>query len=81
MSKPIFIIRFPYYISEENALKQITQIKESPINDEYNILGIKDETLDVGIKFECYNSQYTEIEFQELQERVLTYITKTDDVI
>ena len=81
MSKPIFIVRFPYYISEEDALKQMTQIKESPINDEYNILGIKDETLDNGIKFECYNSQYTEIEFQELQERVLTYITKTDDVI
>lgn len=81
MSKPIFIVRFPYYISEEDALKQMTRIKESPINDEYNILGVKDETLDNGIKFECYNSQYTDIEFQVLQERVLTYITKMDDVL
>lgn len=81
MSKPIFIVRFPYYISEEDALKQMTRIKESPINDEYNILGVNDETLDGGVKFECYNSQYTEIEFLELQERVLSYLTKTDDVI
>jgi hypothetical protein len=81
MSKPIFIVRFPYYTSEENVLKQMTQIKESNIGEEYNILGFKDDTLDGGIKFECYNSEYTEIEFKALEERVLTLMDKTDDVI
>jgi hypothetical protein len=44
-------------------------------------LGIKDDTLDGGVKFECYNSEYTEIEFKALEERVLTLMDKTDDVI
>ena len=43
---------------------------------DYHYLIIKDKFTESEIKFECYNAPHTEIEFKELQERVLTLLNQ-----
>lgn len=72
MSKPIFIVRFP----ESTPNQQLESAREhlSIEFDDYHSLVIKDQFTGGEIKFECYNAPHTEMEFKELQERVITLL-------
>lgn len=78
MSKPIFIMRCPASLGGDFAKDAWIKMKENPISDEYHILTIMDQYNDGNIKFECYNSPHTDIEFEELRDRVLAIINDTD---
>ena len=71
MAKPILVIRFPYdrHIDElVNATKNLEKKM-----DDYHILSFMDSCTD-RVKFECFNSPHTEIEFEELKRHVLELI-------
>lgn len=74
MTKPIFVIRFPNHVSIEEIDNHRDAIRKSDVMKEYNILVVKDKFNDLDIKFECYSAQYTEIEFKELESKLLNLI-------
>ena len=69
MAKPIFIVRLPTQFPRDSA----DRVKETigrNLGDEYNVLVL----IDMGrkskeIKFECYNADYSDMEWFELEER------------
>ena len=73
MSKPIFIIRLPKSIfnSYETVESVSKYIRTQPIDKDYHVLVIVDEFTGGSIKFECYNTPHTEIEFEELKDKIL----------
>ena len=73
MSKPILVIRFPYSEAFIEGMPNIAERLERKIDD-YHILPIMDDHTGGQIKFECFNSPHTEIEFEELKQRVLEAI-------
>ena len=74
MSKPIFIVRFPDTATHEHLNKAAESLAKQGLYDNYHCLVIKDQFTGGEIKFECYNAPHTEIEFKELQQRVLTLL-------
>ena len=74
MSKPIFIVRFPHSTKDEDLNFAAESMTRQGFYENYNCLIVKDRFTDGEIKFECFNSPHTEIEFKELQERVLTLL-------
>lgn len=71
MSKPIFIVRFPNTAHEESLKTAARSLARNGVEDDYHVLVMKDELTGGEIKFECFNAPHTEIEFKELQERIL----------
>jgi len=73
MSKPIFIVRFPYIkdLDREQFERYYKQIGEQ-LSD-YHVLSLID-SLAERVEFECYNAPHTEIEFEELKKIVLEII-------
>ena len=73
MSKPIFIIRFPYSaeISDELFMENYKAVSKQ-LND-YHVLVMKDSFIE-NVTFECFNAPHTEMEFEELKRRVLELI-------
>lgn len=72
MSKPIFIVRLPIPLYTPASVEQIAErINKQSIAEDYHILVIADEFTGGETKFECYNAPHTEMEFEELQRRVL----------
>jgi hypothetical protein len=69
MSKPIFIVRFPYIenLDREQFESYYKQIGEQL--PDYHVLSLID-SLAERVEFECYNSPHTEIEFEELKSMV-----------
>jgi hypothetical protein len=55
----------------EHIDKVAYQLKGSSIAEDYHILTMVDEFTGGQTKFECYNAPHTEMEFEELQRRVL----------
>lgn len=76
MSKPIFIIRYPENAKESDLMIATESLNRMGFYNDYHTLIIKDQFTVGEIKFECFNSPHTEIEFKELQERVLTLLKK-----
>jgi len=75
MSKPIFIVRLPIPRYTPASAEQIAErIKKHSIVDDYHVLVMADEFTGGETKFECYNAPHTEMEFEELQRRVLELI-------
>lgn len=70
MSKPIFIVRLPY--NENLNLDHHSRYLEKQLPD-YHPLVIVENNLE-RVEFECYNSPHTEIEFEELKDRVMKMI-------
>jgi hypothetical protein len=70
MSKPIFVIRFPYSaeISDELFMENYKAVSKK-LND-YHVLVMKDSFIE-NVTFECFNAPHTEMEFEELKRRVL----------
>ena len=73
MSKPIFIVRFPGYWTNNQVVesrKAIHNMKD--LNDDYHILTLQDNEIETT-KFECYNSPH--------EPETLEEITKLNRVI
>jgi hypothetical protein len=74
--KPIFVVRFPKSISpmdvEDIKDKIITQ--QGFILEDYHILVLRDPEYMGKVEFECFNSPHTEIEFNELKEKLEKYV-------
>ena len=71
MSKPIFIIRFPY--SDNNMDRDIFKKNYEDISNklnDYHVLAIMGDDVET-VTFECFNAPHTEMEFEELKHRVL----------
>ena len=70
MAKPIFIVRLPANAPFEMA----NNVKEKTgrnLGDEYNVLVLIDMARkSKEIKFECYNADYSDMEWLKLEERV-----------
>lgn len=74
MSKPIFIVRFPNVADVEHLEFAAKSMVNQGMYEHYHILVLKDQFADGDIKFECFNAPHTEIEFNELREKVLASI-------
>jgi hypothetical protein len=72
MSKPIFIVRLPKSYSTPAEIDRVRyELQRSSIAKDYHILTMADDFTGGQTKFECYNTPHTEMEFEELQRRVL----------
>jgi hypothetical protein len=74
MSKPIFIIRYPENAKESDLMIATESLNRMGFYNDYHTLIIKDQFTGGEIKFECFNAPHTEIEFEELKERILTLL-------
>jgi len=77
MSKPIFIVRLSRDEHRGNpgkVEKVRYELQKSRIVEDYHILVVVDESTGGETKFECFNAPHTEMEFEELQRRVLELI-------
>lgn len=70
MSKPIFIIRFPYSVEMSDELFMENYKTISNQLHDYHVLIMKDSFIQ-NVTFECFNAPHTEMEFEELKRRVL----------
>jgi hypothetical protein len=73
MSKPIFIIRFPYVKDIQKFQDYYRAIGEKL--QDYHVLSLIDSSVE-RVEFECYSSPHTELEFEKLKERVMDIIEK-----
>ena len=74
MSKPIFIVRFPDTALNKHLSEARKSLNQIGVDDDYHCLVVKDQFTGGEIKFECYNAPHTEMEFKELQERVIALL-------
>ena len=76
MSKPIFIIRFPYIrdLHREHFERYYRQIGEQ-LHD-YHVLSLIDSSVE-KVEFECFNAPHTEIEFNNLKQMVMETLSKS----
>jgi hypothetical protein len=77
--KPILVVRFPaetYSHVDNEEFEKTFKALINHFENDYYVLSVKDTVFSVGdIKFELYNSKdVTEIEFKQLQERILETI-------
>ena len=78
MSKPIFIVRFPDTATNEHLNEAAESLARRGFYEDYHCLVVKDQFTGGEIKFECYNAPHTEMEFKELQDRILTILSKNE---
>jgi hypothetical protein len=74
MSKPIFIVRLTRdeHRSNPDKVERVRyELQRSSIAEDYHIIVMADPFTGGQTKFECYNAPHTEMEFEELQRRVL----------
>jgi hypothetical protein len=73
MSKPILVMRFPRIMGLANIEQSRQGMLNSPIIQDYHVLFLVDEFefTEGNIKIECFNAPHTEIEFNELQSKIL----------
>jgi sialic acid synthase SpsE len=70
VSKPIFIIRFPFISNHDKSKFEAYYEHVSKQLHDYHVLSLIDNSVN-KVEFECYNSPHTEIEFEELKQTVL----------
>ena len=67
MSKPIFIIRFPGYWTQQQVDSSRRAIhKRKELNDDYHLIILQDNEIHTGTKFECYNSPHEPEKLEEI---------------
>lgn len=79
MIKPIFIVRFPNTTHQESLTAAAKSLARNGVENDYHVLVMKDEFTGGEIKFECYNAPHTDIEFNELKERIF-YLLKNNNL-
>jgi phosphoenolpyruvate carboxylase len=73
--KPIFVVGFPMNINGE----QVDSFHERLVKElkGYHVLAYRDSTIK-AIKFECFNCEINEIEFNELKEKLYKTIINNE---
>jgi hypothetical protein len=69
--KPIFVVRFPKAFPVEEIDNAYNRLVRSLTG--YHVLVYRDKSIK-EVKFECFNCEFNEIEFNELKEQVLKSI-------
>jgi hypothetical protein len=70
MSKPIFIVRFPYSLDLKESFEHTTRWLQSKLPD-YHVLPLIENHTE-KVEFECYNAiNATDKEIEEIKEMVL----------
>ena len=69
--KPIFVVRFPKAFPINGIDDAYNRLAKSLTG--YHVLVYKDKSIK-EVKFECFNCEFNEIEFEELKERVMKTI-------
>lgn len=70
--KPIFIVRCPNDTTDEQMYEVHKMFdREHIIQQQYNVLIVKDKNRVGDIKFECYGSVFEEKDFLELKQDIL----------
>lgn len=77
MAKPIFIVRFPIEIINSQGKERFIEITEQLKHQltDYHVLSLHENNID-KVQFECYNSDYNDIEFTKLQEDIQDRLSK-----
>jgi hypothetical protein len=76
MAKPIFIVRLPAQFPHDSA-NRVKETMGRNLGDEYNVLVLIDMVRkSKEIKFECYNANYSDIEWTILEERMNEILRK-----
>lgn len=77
MAKPIFIVRFPIEIINAQGKERFIEITEQLKRQltDYHVLSLYENNID-KVQFECYNSDYNDIEFTKLQEDIQDRLSK-----
>lgn len=71
-TSPILIVRVPFEKTEGDVANIFMDFEGSPINDEYHVLVLKDyQPGRTEIGFECVNSNFNELEFEQLKLQLL----------
>ena len=74
MAKPIFIVRLPAQFPRDSA-DRVKETMGRNLGDEYNVLVLIDMVRkSKEIKFECYNADYSDMEWNILEERANTIL-------
>jgi len=67
MSKPIFVIRFPgYWTQQQVDLSRSAIHQRKELNDDYHLIVLQDNEIHSGTKFECYNSPHEPEKLEEI---------------
>ena len=67
MSKPIFVIRFPgYWTQQQVDLSRSAIHQRKELNDDYHFIILQDNEIHTGTKFECYNSPHEPEKLEEI---------------
>lgn len=74
MNKPIFIVRFPKNTEIQKMQTAAENMQIMGVNEDYHVLIVRDEFTGGEMKFECFNAPHTDIEFEELKEKVFKII-------
>ena len=69
--KPIFVVGFPSSLKEEAIGRQFYALEKQLKG--YYVIAYKDSTLK-AVKFECFNCELNEIEYQELKDKLFKTI-------
>lgn len=69
--KPIFVVRFPKVFPINEIDYAYNRLVKSLTG--YHVLVYRDKSIK-EVKFECFNCEFNEIEFNELKEQVLKTI-------
>ena len=74
MSKPIFIIRFPYSSNLKESFEHTARWLESKLPD-YHVLPLIENRTE-KVEFECYNaSNATDKDIEEIKQMVIKQLT------
>jgi len=76
-SSPILIVRLPFEKTEDDVANIFLDMENSPINDEYHIMVLKNyQPGSKEIQFEAVNANHTELQFEQLKNRLLKEMEK-----
>ena len=76
-ASPILLIRVPFEKTEEDVVNILMDFEESPINDEYHVLVVKNyHPGESELQIECVNSTFTELEFEKFKNQILNEMEK-----
>ena len=67
MSKPIFVIRFPgYWTQQQVELSRNAIHQRKELSEDYHVIVLQDNEIHSSTKFECYNSPHEPEKLEEV---------------
>jgi hypothetical protein len=75
--KPVLVIRFPFEMSMDNFYEGMKTFERADdLKSDYHLLFTKDAWTGGRLEFECVNSNATEMELSQLQDKIMELITE-----